>query len=235
MSIRGLLLAFVVFMAPAFAQDAGWLGISIGEQAERGAIIRGVEPNSPAAKAGLKDGDVILEYNKEQVIGVQQLTRLVRETPVGRNIEVKIRRDNRDQTFHVTTERAPGRRDKLPLDLGGIQLPRVDVFRDRLGRAMPRVQVNTMFTQSGIQVSSLTDQLRDFFGVYGNEGVLVTSIERGSAAEKAGLKAGDIIIVAGGKTIRTPAEFSSAMRDAPSNVAIRIARDKQEREITLTR
>src|SRR5512138_1595640 len=91
--------------APAAAQDAGWIGISIEDQKESGALIRRVEPNSPAERAGLKEGDVIVEFNKEQVIGVQHLTRLVRETPVGRTVDIKIRRDNREQTFQVTTER----------------------------------------------------------------------------------------------------------------------------------
>ncbi len=234
MSIKALFLVIVVSLAaaPAFAQDAGWIGITIGDQTDRGAVIRSVEPNSPAAKAGLKEGDVILEFNKENVAGVQQLTRLVRETPVGRTVDVKIRRDNREQTLRVTTERSPNRFDNFSIDLGNLQLPRVEVFRDRLGRAMPRIQMNTSYTQSGIQVSTLTDQLRDFFGVYGNDGVLVTSVERGSAAEKAGLKAGDVITSIDSKTIRTPAEFSRAMREARTSVALKIFRDKQERDIS---
>ena len=115
MSIRTVLSATAVFLiaAPAFAQDAGWIGIVIGDRTDRGAVVRSVEPNSPAAKANLKEGDVILEFNKEQVIGAQQLTRLVRETPAGRAVEVKIRRDNREQTLQVTTERAPNRFDNL--------------------------------------------------------------------------------------------------------------------------
>jgi hypothetical protein len=91
------------FMAiPALAQDSGWIGIQIEDQKDRGAFIRRVEPNSPAEKAGLKDGDVVLEFNKEPVIGVQQLTRLIRETPSGRTIDMKVHRDNRDETVKVT-------------------------------------------------------------------------------------------------------------------------------------
>ena len=101
-----LCIAILVAAAiPVQAQDAGWIGIRVEDQKDRGVIVRSVEPNSPASKAGLREGDVVLQFNKEDVIGVQQFTRLVRETPVGRMVELKVRRDNRDQTLHVTTER----------------------------------------------------------------------------------------------------------------------------------
>src|SRR5438132_585121 len=86
---------------PIFAQDSGWIGLSIEDQKDRGAVIRRVEQDSPAEKAGLKEGDTIVEFNKEAVVGAQQLTRLVRETPVGRTVDVKVRRDNRDETVKV--------------------------------------------------------------------------------------------------------------------------------------
>src|SRR5437762_2485097 len=100
-----LTIAMLIAAIPAPAQDSGWLGMSIEDQADRGAIIRRIERNSPAEKAGLKEGDIILEFSKEQVIGVQQLTRLVRETPVGRTVDVKVRRNNDEQSLKVTTER----------------------------------------------------------------------------------------------------------------------------------
>jgi serine protease Do len=215
--------------APAAAQDAGWIGISIEDQKESGALIRRVEPNSPAERAGLKEGDVIVEFNKEQVIGVQHLTRLVRETPVGRTVDIKIRRDNREQTFQVTTERGPAlRARRFTFDLPN--LPNVEIRKDGVLRDFPTVRVNTVFVQSGIQVEQLTDQLRDFFGVFTNNGVLVTSVDSSSGADKAGLKAGDVITAIDGKNIRTPAEFSREMR-ASSKPTLKIIRDKQEREI----
>src|SRR6516162_10695450 len=96
----------VLTAIPAVAQQSGWLGVSVEDQRNTGAVVRSVEPNSPAERAGLKQNDVIVEYNKENVVGVQQLTRLIRETPVGRSVEMKVRRDGRDQTLEVTTEEA---------------------------------------------------------------------------------------------------------------------------------
>ncbi len=228
--MRAVLFATAMLIAaiPVLAQDAGWIGVSIEDQKDKGAIIRRVEPNSPAEKAGLKEGDVILEFNKEQIIGVQQLTRLVRETPVGRTVDVKVRRDNQEQTLKVTTDRASGfGSGRFQLDL-----PDVQILTDRAIRQIPRIQMSTVYVQSGIRVEQLTDQLRDFFGVFSNNGVLVTSVDSGSAAEKAGLKAGDVITTVDGRNIRTPADFSREMR-ADSKPMIKIFRDKQEREIRI--
>jgi serine protease Do len=229
--MRGLLFAITMALAaaiPALAQDAGWLGISIGDQNEPGAVIRRVEPNSPAENAGLKQGDVIVEFNKEQVIGVQQLTRLVRETPVGRIVDVKVRRENREETFKLTMERGP----ELRSGRFALELPNVHILADSVLRDMPKIQMHTVYIQGGIRVEQMTDQLRDFFGVFGNNGVLVTSVDSGSPAEKAGLKAGDVITSIDGKSIQTPSEFGREMRTG-AKPTLRIIRDKQEREIRI--
>src|SRR5262245_25458635 len=92
------LIAALIVTIPAFAQDSGWIGVSIADQPDRGVLVRSVESNSPAERAGLKTNDVILQYNKQDVLGVLQLKRLVSETPVGRNVDITFRRDNREQT-----------------------------------------------------------------------------------------------------------------------------------------
>jgi serine protease Do len=228
--MKAILLAIAMFVAaiPVLAQDPGWIGISIEDQKDSGAIIRRVEPNSPAEKAGLREGDVVLEFNKEQVSGVQQLTRLVRETPVGRTVDVKVRRDNKDDTFKVTTERG----SDLRSGRFEFSVPGVHILADRIGRDFPRIEMNTVHVQSGIRVEQLTDQLRNYFGVSSNNGVLVTSVDSGSSAEKAGLKAGDVITAIDGRMIRTPADFSREMR-ADAKPMLKFFRDKQEREIRI--
>ncbi len=192
--------AIILAAIPALAQQAGWLGISLEDQKDTGPIVRTVEPNSPAAKAGIKEGDIVVHFNNENILGVQQLTRLIRETPIGRTVEMKVRRDGRDQTLQVTTEasRLPERVRNLQLNLPDVHVL-MDQAMDQARRNMPRVEVSTTFVQSGIRVEQLTDQLREFFGVPGNNGVLVSSVEANSAAEKAGLKAGDVITAIDGK------------------------------------
>jgi serine protease Do len=234
-------IAMLVTAIPVLAQDAGWIGISIEDQKDRGAVVRSVEPNSPAEKAGLKSGDVILEYNHEQVIGVQQLTRLVRETPAGRTVDVKVQRDNREETLKVTTEAGSRRSGYFSLSgpfgqvfaMPSPPVPPVPpVFPAPRSGDFPRVEIRTIQVVSGIRVEELTDQLRDFFGVLGNEGVLVTSVDSGSAAEKAGLKAGDVIVAVDNRNVRTSAEFSREMR-ADSKPMLKTIRDKKERELRI--
>jgi serine protease Do len=223
-----LAIAMFLFAIPVVAQGPGWIGISIEDQKDRGAMIRRVEPNSPAEKAGLHEGDVILEFNREQVSGVQQLTRLVRETPVGRTVDVKVRRDTKEEIFKVTTERGSDLRSgRFEFDVPGVH-----ILADRIARDYPRIEMNTVHVQSGVRVEQLTDQLRDYFGVFSNNGVLVTSVDSGSAAEKAGLKAGDVITAIDGRNVRTSADFSREMRADPKPM-LKIFRDKQEREIRI--
>jgi len=231
--MKSMLSTIVMILSaiPALAQDPGWIGITIRDQADGGAVVRRVEPNSPAEKAGFKEGDVILEYNREQVMGVQQLTRLVRETPVGRSVDVKVRRDTREETLKVTAERS----SQFAFEPGqhfDFDVPNVRLFADRAAQAVSRIEMTTVRVEAGIRVEQLTDQLREFFGASGSNGVLVTSVDSGSAADKAGLKAGDVIIAIDGRTIRNPSDFSREMRagDAP---ALKILRQKQEREIKL--
>src|SRR5262245_33812930 len=157
---RGILIGLAALFAaiPALAQESGWIGISIEDQKDHGTVIRRVEPNSPADKAGLKEGDVIIEFNRQDVMGVQQLTRLVRETPVGRTVDVKVLRDNRDQMFKVTTERVSGvRSGRFELDVPGVH-----ILADRAARNFPKFEMNTVFVQAGIRAEQMTDQLRDF-------------------------------------------------------------------------
>lgn len=229
-------ITLVLLAVPALSQTTGWIGVRIEDHTERGAIVRGVEADSPAAKAGLREGDVIVEFNRQEVIGVQQLTRIVRETPAGRTVDVKVRRENQDQTFQMTIEAAPfGGREIL-------RLPDSSVLRDRVQRSIPRIEIdprvliriNSGFTQFGVRIEPLTDQLRDFFGVFSNAGVLVSSVDQGSAGEKAGLKAGDVITSVNGRIVRNPSEFSEEVRASRTgSIALKIFREKQERDVTL--
>jgi serine protease Do len=226
-----ILFVTLITAASAFAQDTGWIGMSIADGTDRGALIRSVEANSPAERAGLKANDVIVLYNKQDVVGAKQLTRLVSETPVGRTVDVTVRRENRDQTLKVTTEKAP-------FELGGIrfQTPDLTPFRDHIALAMPnvpsvRVLTTVSLGQEGIRAESLTPQLRDVFGVKSGGGVLVASVDAGSAAARAELKAGDVITAVDGRTVSSPAEFNREMQSRTSAYTLKVVRDKQEREI----
>ena len=73
MKLVVVFLATFLVASPAFAQDTGWIGISITEQPDRGVLVRSVEANSPAERAGLRASDVIVQFNKQDVVGVLQM------------------------------------------------------------------------------------------------------------------------------------------------------------------
>jgi serine protease Do len=227
-----MVVAVLVMAIPSFAQDNGWIGVSVAEQPDRGVLVRSVEANSPAERAGLKANDIIVQYNKQDVVGVQQLTRLVNETPVGRSVDVVIRRDNRDQTLKVTSEKSP-----FSIGTFHIQTPDVSVLRDHISTSVGQFQVMTSvsMTQAGIRADSMTPQLREFFGVNIGEGVLVASVDSNSAAARAGVLAGDVITAVDGKSISGPQDFTREVRSKTAAFSLKVVRNKQEREIRVER
>lgn len=196
---------------------------------ERGVEVKSVEPESPAAKAGLKEGDVILEYNGQAVEGNEQFVRLIRETPVGRQAKLSIWRNGSPQTLTATI----GAREPGFVQFGQgleIAVPRMPEIRLP---DMPRAYTSWRSPTLGIESESLGSQLAEYFGV--KDGVLVRSVTKDSAAEKAGLKAGDVIVKIDDRRVAGPREISSALRGMQSkSFQLTIVRDRKEMTLTLT-
>lgn len=205
---------------------------------ERGVEITSVEADSPAAKAGLKTHDVVLEYNGQRVEGTEQFMRMVRETPAGRQVLLTISRESATHTIPATIGQRKG--------FGAFAVPNVDqerVQRD-LGRVqqelqglqarMPDIPRPNMSWQSGmlgVEAEPLEDQLAEFFGV--KEGVLVRSVVKDSAAAKAGLKAGDVITKVDDTKVASPREITSAIR-AKKTVPLTVVRNHKEMTVSVT-
>jgi serine protease Do len=200
--------------------------------AQTGVVIEDVTEDSPAAKAGLKKGDVVVEFDGERVRSVRQFTRLVQETPAGRKTATSVMRDG--QKVNLTVEP----RESNGFDVfGSLDSARVlgdfgrDVNRDfnlaiptpaRPARpgvpAPPAPPAAPMFPDVesfvwrsgngnglGISAGDLSDQLASYFGT--KDGVLVTSVTDNSAAAKAGVKAGDVITSFNGTEVTTPSDL----------------------------
>ncbi|HEX4749921.1 MAG TPA: PDZ domain-containing protein [Bryobacteraceae bacterium] len=205
--------------------DTGYLGVSLLDldaehvrtlklTGDRGVEIRAVMEGGPADKAGIQPGDVVLTYNGESIMGAQQLSRLVQETPPGRRVKVQYWRDGKVEATLVsvgTISMGPSRfQTPQPSDL---QFPDVDFPFPMLLWHNPVV---------GIDYERVDSQLAAYFGV--KSGVLVRAVQPGSAADKAGLRAGDVIFSVAQQTSFTDHEISSLFR-RHSSVSVSVMRD----------
>jgi serine protease Do len=202
---------------------------------ERGVEITMVDQDAPAGKAGLKQHDVILDYNGAKVESEEQFRRLIRETPPGRTVTLGISRDGSPMTItaqigdrgKLTSEMFKGDKNNAIVIGPQIQLPDFNVPFD--------VQVLTYSPSLGIQAENLNQQLGEYFGVKNGEGILVKSVEKGSAAEKAGMKAGDVITRADNEKVSDRADLRRILlshRDG-GKVTLGIIRDKREQNLVI--
>jgi serine protease Do len=197
----------------------------------RGAEVARVDENGPAAKAGIKQGDIILEYNGTPLEGMEQLIRMVRETPPGRSIKVVVWRNGATQDIAVTVGERPGNVIETP---GGTV--RIPEFGNMPPIEIPRFQWAWQSSMLGIEGESLGQerQFADYFGV--RDGVLVKEVMRNSPAEKAGLRAGDVITKVNGADVTSTRDITAQLRSNRDNrtVTLTIIRDKHEMPLKVT-
>jgi len=235
------------FSSEEFGGDAAYLGIDTRDvtsdqlstlhlKEETGVEITMVDQDAPAGKVGLKEHDVILTLNGEKVGSVEQLRRMIRETPPGRIIALGVSRNGQPMTFKV---QLADRKDTYAHDFGSkfkdfhFDMPTMPVLPE-MDMPVSIVVVHSS-ARSGLMVENLTPQLGDFFGAKNGEGVLIRSVEKGSRGDQAGLRAGDIILRINGEAIHDSSDFSHALRSRQGNTAsVVILRDKREQTITLT-
>jgi serine protease Do len=195
---------------------------------ERGVEITWVEQDSPAEKAGIQKGDVVLDYNGTRVEGIEQFVRLVKETPAGRTARITVSRGGSTQTLTATIATRQGKASARVFR--GFDIPSVDVWIPDI----PRAFTSWRSSMLGIEAEGVDGQRAEFFGV--KEGVLVRSVAKGTPAEKAGLKAGDVVTKVDSKEVSTPRELSSALRAARSRqtLPLTVMRDKRETTVNVT-
>jgi len=237
----------------------GFLGVRLQEVDEgRGARVDSVEPDSPAAKAGVKEGDVIVRFDGEAVRSALQLTRLVRETPADRAVPIEVTRGGVAQKLSATLDEGHGRfryenRELLvPEPEFDIELPEPPEPPEapRAPRA-PRPWAfgwhgdgdrDFVFRMPGgprklgIAYQDISGQLAGYFKLGEGSGVLVTSVDEGGPAAKAGVKAGDVILKLDGKAIRDGGDLREHVRNAEAGteVALTVQRDGRPVELKVT-
>jgi serine protease Do len=214
---------------------------------EQGVEIVAVDQDAPAGKAGLREKDVILTFNNAKVDSVEQLRRMIREVPPGRQVTLGISRDgkalnvpvalgDRKQMAKMHTKTkgkysynyaVPPMPPMAPIPPMGMVAPDVDI---------PNFNVMvTTSARNGLMVENLTPQLSEFFGVKGGQGgVLIRSVEKGSTAETAGLKAGDVIVQVDKDKIDDLGDWRRAIRSRSGATSVVIVREKREQTIQMT-
>jgi membrane-associated protease RseP (regulator of RpoE activity) len=229
------------------------IGVSIADleagQAGAGAVVREVRDESPAEKAGMKEGDVIVEFDGEKVRSARHLSRLVTETAPGRTVTAAVMRDGQRVTLQLTPEEGgmawfPGERawrfdmPGMRFEDGALKELLDEKERGAFSFKVPDdgdfdVFVTPGRGRLGVGIQPLTPQLGEYFGA--KDGVLVTTVEPDSPAAKAGLKAGDVITAVGDTAVTTPSELTRAIRRAEGEqVSITYYRDKKSAKTTAT-
>ena len=234
---------------------AGWLGVQTSEvntekakelklPAERGVLLTEIVSDGPAAKAGLKANDVVTEFNGQRIEGAAQFRRMIRETPSGRTVQLTVWRDGRAQSLSVTLgESEQGRHAwslaaprrgmviETPL-IPKIEIPRFEWNDGNFFARRPML---------GIAADDLSGQLGSYFGAPDGEGVLVREVNSGSPAEKAGIKAGDVIIKLDGARVRTVGDLHEKLgekfgesKDKAEKAAVSVALLRDHKEMTVS-
>jgi serine protease Do len=231
-------------------EGPSWLGVETQEvtaekakelklPAERGVVIGRVTEDSPAAKAGLKEKDVITEVNGQRVEGAAQFRRMVHEIPAGRTAQLTVWRDGRAQTVAVTLGQAEeGHRAWMKAAPGAFafRLPEVEM------PDMPAIAgLGDDFAllpggrpRLGIDAEDIGEQLGSFFGAPDGEGILVRSVNSGSPAEKAGLKAGDVITSFNGERVRTLGDLRQKLSAKADEKPAKLGVWRNRSEVSLT-
>jgi serine protease Do len=205
--------------------DRGWIGVKIQEvtpeiadglglKAVKGALVAGVEPNGPADKAGLKQGDVILAFNGNEIDTLHGLPRVVAGVPAGQQADVSVWRDGKEQ--------------KLSLQVGAQK-------DDQQASAAPAANNDGTL---GMRLSSLNQRTREQLNIPRQvKGVVVTDVREDGPAAEAGISSGDIISRVGSNAVTSPEQVTSSIREAQKNgrkaVTLLVNRGGEERFVAI--
>ena len=247
----------IMLQAPQDNSSDAFLGVSMQDVTatnmseyrlteERGAIVRSVQQGSPAEAANIKEDDVIVEFAGQQVWSSFQLSRLVKETPVGRKTPLTVSRDGKRINLTATLaarepSRAAGNFNELiePFRSRGFdfRMERPDQpdrterpdrsTRPDGQRNRPDADRSNEKPRLGVQVVTLTGQMAEHLGVTGKKGVLISEVTSGTASDGK-LKAGDVIVGIGNDDVDSPEDLTRIIRNAAAGqITVKIIRDKK--------
>ncbi|MCC6946972.1 MAG: DegQ family serine endoprotease [Bradyrhizobiaceae bacterium] len=186
---------------------------SLGLKEQGGALVADVQPNTPAAKAGIKVGDAILSVDGERLKDARDLSRRVAAKQPGASVKLQVLRDGKEQTISVTLAKLP---DQVQASKQPDQGKDDDTGDTRLGLTL---------APAGSVAGA------------GSEGVVITEVDPSGPAAERGMQSGDVILEVGGKKVATPADvreaIAAARKENKANVLVRVKREDTSRFVTL--
>lgn len=227
----------------------------------RGVAVVKVSENSPAAQAGLRDGDVIVRFDGEEVKSVGKLQRLISEVAPDQKARITILRNGSEQELTATMGKRPEPQFRsfgsFPEGVWTLpqgqnmprleQLPRMENMprfeqlpRGEFKFEMPEGGNVFVFPgmagrRLGVSVSSLSKQLGDYFGVPDGKGALIENVAENSPAAKAGLKAGDVIVEIEGEAVANQGDLTRGLnKKTEGDVLLTIVRNRQRQTVRVT-
>ena len=197
----------------------GWLGVMVqpvdeniasamGLESPKGALVASIVDGSPASKAGLKIGDVILKFDGKAIDITNKLPRIVAETPINKSVELEVFRDGKIQKLFTTVTK-PEKDDPFAKD---------EINGDKGEKIV-----------LGVKVANITDEMRRNFQIDSSvKGVVITDIEKSSMLAFTGVRPGDVIVSVNQRVVNTPDEFEKAFdeikRKGKGSAALLISR-----------
>jgi serine protease Do len=225
------------------AQDGGaFLGITsrnvTGEEARYrnlpsrdGVVLQTVLDGTAAAAAGLQDGDIVLQFGGEKIYDDRDLTDMIRRRSPGDSVSITFLRDSEKRTVEAILGSREDYESSRRSDDGRDGWSR---FWDEVGEIFGGPS-SSRGPRLGVHIQEMGDQLAEYFAVRENEGVLLTHISRGSPAEEAGLRAGDVVLEVDGRKIRGSGDISRSLRDKwGETVPVAVMRSGKRMEIPVT-
>lgn len=228
-------------------EDEGWLGVSLqrltpdireaaGISEKGGVLVTDVVEESPAEKAGFEAGDIILKYDGKEVTSPRRLSKLVRKTAPDTKVKVDISRDGKKKTLTAEIEELdPEKAQTIKIygDKGKKELL-LDFDDDLSLLGLPHLRHwlgSDLWL--GIHTVDLTEQLAKYFQVKDGRGILISEVVSESPAEKAGLKAGDILIKADGERIEDTPDLHDVIGDHEKGEELELVVLRKDKEMKL--
>lgn len=236
----------------AFSGSGSYMGVEIREITKQnfaemgltevqGVGVARVLKESPAEKAGLLSGDVIIRFNGESVTSRRKLNRMIAEVAPDHRADLTVLRNGTEVQIPITIGKRPvpelftGNLEFPKMNIPKVDMPLLETITPRGNKGNKVIWRVSSRRSIGVGVSPVTKQLANYFGIKGGQGLLVNRVSKDSPADRSGLRAGDVIIeINGKKASRTQDLIRSIYEEKEGDISLTVIRDRNRQTITVT-